>query len=620
MAMFGYHGRYLRVDLCRGQAVVVPLSGDVLRRFLGGVGLATWLMHRECPPGVDPLAPEAPLIFCLSPLVGTPLTTSAKFALVAKSPLTYRLNDALSSSHFALAAKRAGFDALVIVGRCESPAVAVIDDSRLSLRSAGDLWGLAAAAAGERLTQQLGPRFHTALIGPAGENLVRFATISHENRHAGRGGLGAVMGSKNLKAVAVAGSQHVEVADPSGVVASAKDLSQRSFGPATAKYRELGTVANLLTFNRLAALPTRNFQQGTFEHAEALSGEELNAARRVARRSCAACTIGCEHIYEAPGGEVRLEYESLFALGPLCGIGDRDVVLSAARLCDELGLDTISTGATIAFAMECAEKGLLDEDQLRFGNAAAFLGLLPKIAHREGLGALLAEGTRRAAEVIGGAAADFAPHVKGLELPGYEPRALQTMALGFAVGSRGADHNRSGAYEADFSARADRLHGSPQAAGLAVDTEDRAALIDSLILCKFLRGVFTDLFAESAELLTRVTGWDVSADELRLLARRIVTAKKLFNVREGWTAEEDTLPKRFLSESAEAKATLPRERLQAMVRAYYRVRGWDEAGAVPPDQIAALGLEDMVVSVEQWNVLTNISRMPASAPAATATI
>ena len=592
--MFGYHGRYLRVDLTHARAEWVPLSEDVLRRFLGGVGLATYLMHRECPVDVDPLAPEAPLIFCLSPLVGTPLTTSAKFAVVAKSPLTYRLNDALSSSHFALAAKKAGMDALVLVGRCDQPMVAVIDDGRLSLETAGDIWGLSAKAAGERLTQRLGPRFHTAIIGPAGENLVRFATISHENRHAGRGGLGAVMGSKNLKAVAVAGSQRVDVADPAGVVASARDLSQRSFGPATAKYRELGTVANLLTFNRFAALPTRNFQQSTFEHAEALSGEQLNAVRRVARRSCAACTIGCEHIYAAGDGEVRLEYETLFALGPLCGIGDRDVVLQAARLCDDLGLDTISTGATIAFAMECAEKGLLLEKDLRFGNAGALLELLPRIARRTGLGALLAEGTRRAAEVIGGEAPDFAPHVKGMELPGYEPRALQAMALGFAVGSRGADHNRSGAYEVDFSAQADRLHGSPRSARLAVETEDKAALIDSLILCKFLRGVFTDLYAESAALLAGVTGWDVRGDELRGVAKRIVTAKKLFNIREGWTPAEDTLPKRFLSEDATGGNSLPRKRLQEMIQTYNQARSWDAAGWIPETLLAALGLEDLL--------------------------
>jgi aldehyde:ferredoxin oxidoreductase len=598
--MGGYHGRYLRIDVSRGMGQWVPLPEVVLRRFIGGVGLGTWLLHREAPAGVDPLAPEAALIFCFSPLVGTPLTTSAKFAVVAKSPLTFRLNDALSSSHFALAGKRTGADALVIVGACTAPGVVVIEDGAVRLESADDLWGLTTDAATTRLEERFSPDFHAAVIGPAGEHCVRYATISHANRHAGRGGLGAVMGAKRLKAVLVAGSYRVPVVDPAKVVAAARDLSERSFGPATAKYRELGTVANLLTFNRLHALPTRNFQEGQFTEAEALSGEELNKVRRVARHSCAACTIGCEHIYQvAPGaGDVRLEYESLFALGSLCGISDHGIVLRAAQLCDRLGLDTISAGATIGFAMECAERGLLHAEGLRFGAGDKLLSLLPRIARREaGLGDLLAEGSRRAAERIGGTAADFAPHVKGLELPGYEPRTLQTMALGFAVNTRGADHNRSGAYEADFSPRTDRLHGSPSAARLAVATEDRAALIDSLILCKFLRGVFTDLFAEAADLLRWVTGWDVTADELRTTAQRIVTAKKLYNIREGWTAAEDVLPRRFLSEGlpigAAAPATLPRERLQAMVAAYYTERGWDDSGHVPGDQIAALDLQEL---------------------------
>jgi aldehyde:ferredoxin oxidoreductase len=654
--MFGYHGRYLRIDLTTGNSEWKPLTVDVLRRFLGGVGLATYLMHQECPAGVDPLTPEAPLIFCLSPLVGTPLTTSAKFAVVAKSPLTWRLNDALSSSHFAIAAKRAGFDALVIVGVCSEPSILVIRDGTIAIESAEDLWGLSASVAEVRLRERLGPKFQIAAIGPAGENLVRYATISHENRHAGRGGLGAVMGSKKLKAIAVAGSQKVDVAEPDQVVAAAKDLSKRSFGPATAKYRELGTIANLLTFNRLAALPTRNFQRSTFAEADRLmsgdriDGEETRRAGQVfeanptvlqslppVRRSCAACTIGCEHIYAGPAGEVRLEYETLFALGPLCGIGNREAVLRAARACDDWGMDTISTGACIAFAMECAEKGLLekfeipnskcyrgsfvngkiatevtestepcssvssvisvaqsDVSNLRFGNTDALLSLIDQIGRREGLGDLLAEGTRQAADVIGRDAPDFAPHVKGLEIPGYEPRALQTMALGFAVGSRGADHNRSGAYEIDFSDRADRLHGTADSARLAVETEDRAALMDSLILCKFLRGVFTDLFEESADLLARVTGWNVSAVELHLVARRILTAKKLFNIREGWTCAEDTLPKRFLaeglSEGASTGATLPAERLHEMIQAYYAARGWDQKGNVPDTILRQLDL------------------------------
>lgn len=594
--MVGYHGGYLRIDLGRSRGDWVPLPPEVLRRFLGGVGLGTYLLHRETAAGVDPFDPAAALVFSLSPLVGTPLTTSAKFAVVARSPLTGRLNDALSSSHFALAARRTGVDALVLTGCCPGPSVLVVEDGAVRLEPAGELWGRPAEEADRILRQRLGPGFATAAIGPAGENRVRYATVSHGSRHAGRGGLGAVLGAKGLKAVAVGGTRRVAVADPEGVAAVARDLSRRSLGPATAKYRELGTVANLLTFNRLASLPTRNFQEGTFEGAAALGGPALDGARRVARESCAACTIGCEHIFAAPGGPVRLEYETLFALGPLCGIADPDAVLEAARLCDRLGLDTISTGASIAFAMECAERGLIDEPDLRFGRAEALPRLIEQIARREGLGALLAEGTRRAAEVIGGPAAEFAPHVKGLELPGYEPRALQTMALGLAVGSRGADHNRSGAYEVDFSPHADRRHGTPAAAVQAVATEDRAALLDSLILCKFLRGVFEDLYAESADLLRLVTGWDVTADELRRTAARIVTAKKLYNVREGWTAAEDTLPRRFLHEplgGAAGEGRLPRERLEGMVRAYYAARGWDEEGRVPAEVVAALGLEDL---------------------------
>ena len=584
--MHGYHGQYLRIDLGRAAAESLPLGEATLRRHLGGVGLAVHLLAQETPEPCHALDPAAPLVFCFSPLVGTPLTTSAKFAVVAKSPLTGRLNDALSSSHFALAGKRTGADALLLVGACARPSLVFVDDGAVRVEPAGDLWGMPSDEATAALRQRY-PRYEAAVIGPAGEHLVRYATVSHGNRHAGRGGLGAVLGSKNVKAVLVAGTRRTSLADPARVVALAKDLSARSFGPATAKYRELGTLANVLTFNRLHALPTRNFQQGSFEGAEALSVEAMAPDKRIARESCAACTIGCEHLYAGADGKgVRLEYESLFALGPLCGIADRDIVIEAARRCDQLGLDTISAGATVAFAMECSERGLLDAAGLRFGDGPRLLALLTDIAYRQTpLGDLLAEGTRLAAERIGGGASDFAPHVKGLEIPGYEPRALQTMALGFAVGSRGADHNRSGAYEADFSLKADRLHGTPASARLAVETEDRAALIDSMILCKFLRGVFADLYAEGAELLGAITGWDVTGDELRQVARRIVDAKKAYNQRAGWTRAEDTLPPRMLrtglSLGAEGEARLSAEGLAAMVSAYYAERGWDEEGRLP---------------------------------------
>jgi aldehyde:ferredoxin oxidoreductase len=276
-------------------------------------------------------------------------------------------------------------------------------------------------------------------------------------------------------------------------------------------------------------------------------------------------------------------------------VDDPEVVARAVQRCDELGLDTISTGGTIAFAMECAERGLLDAPELRFGNGQELLRTIDQIAHGQGLGSWLAEGSRRLAQRIGRGSIAFAPQVKGMELPGYEPRALQTMALGLAVGTRGADHNRSGAYDVDFSDRVDRRRVGPESADLAIETEDRAALLDSLILCKFLRGIFVDFFAEASQMVNLTTGWDTTPEELRRTAQRIVTARKLFNIRAGWTPEEDTLPERFLSEALpdDPEARLPRERLAALVEAYNRQRGWMPDGRVSDEQLRNLDLSDL---------------------------
>ncbi len=561
----GYFGRALVADL-GGGSDVLALRDDILRSALGGAGLGAHLLHELAPPGVDPLAREAPLAFVFSPLVGTPLTTSAKFAVVAKSPLTGRLNDALASSHFAIAGKLTGHDAIVVRGACAAPSVLVVDAAGSRVEDARELWGLPAAEAEARLRDRLGPAYRVAAIGPAGERLVRYATVSHDGRHAGRGGLGAVMGSKNLKALAVRGAGvKPPLADPEAVLAAARDLRGRSFGPATAKYRDLGTLANLLTFNALSALPGHNF--GTAKTTLALED------RTAVRDGCASCSIGCERIMTTKdGGSARVEYESAFALGPLVGVDDPDAVLEASARCDALGLDTISTGGTIAWAMEAGVAGWL-----RFGDAPAVLRAIELIGAREGIGDLLAEGSRRASDRDG--RADLAMHVKGLELPGYEPRTLHAMALGLAVNARGADHNRSGADEADLSGELDRLDGGLPHVAAAIETEDRAAAMDSLILCKFLRGVFTDPWEEWAALLASVTGWDIDGGELHDTAQGIVGAKHAFNRREGWTRAEDTLPARLLDVPltlpSGREAALSRERLDAMVDAYYRTRGLD---------------------------------------------
>ncbi len=406
--LHGYHGRALWVDLTSEQSRWCVLAEESLRRFLGGSGLGTYLLLREGVAQHDPLGADSALVFAFSPLVGSPLTTSAKFAVVCKSPLTQRINDSLVSSAFALAGKRAGGDAIVLRGRATRPSVLIIDGGQVRLDAASDLWGSSCSAAEAQLRERYGAEFQAAVIGPAGEQQVRFATISHAGRHAGRGGSGAVLGSKNLKAVLVRGSQRCTWADQEGLVACGKRLSAASLGPATAKYRELGTAANLLVFNRLHALPTLNFQQGSFQAAAHLAPESLASAHARTRRSCAACTIGCEHLYALPSKTsqavtpVRVEYENLFALGALCGIGDSAQVLEASRLCDDLGLDTISAGGTIAFAMECVERGILDAPWLRFGSGEALLRALELTGRREGLGDRLAEGSRLLARQLGG--------------------------------------------------------------------------------------------------------------------------------------------------------------------------------------------------------------------------
>ena len=589
----------LHVDLTSGRSAYHDLDAPRLRRYMGGIGLGTSLLHEYAPPGVDPLSAENPLIFATAPLVGTGLTTTAKFAVVTKSPLTGFIADSLSSSHFALELKRLAIDGLVITGRAPSLVYVFIRGEAVEIREAERLRGLSPDDTQSFIRSDVGcPGAWVASIGQAGENRVRFATISNEGRHAGRGGVGAVMGSKNLKAVALAGDRPTSVAHPQKVHAIAESLRRRSLGSVTAKYRMVGTVANVAVFNRLGTLPTRNFQQSTFEGADALSGESLTETSFSRRHGCASCSIQCERLFASRSGEEqRLEYETLFALGPLCGISDPEVVLAAARLCDRYGLDTISTGGTLAWAIESVEKGLLPEARtlgLRFGHGEGVLATIDAIARREGVGALLAEGSKRAAVETGGDSQYWAMQVKGLELPGYDPRSLKTMALGLAVSPRGACHNRSGAYEADFSGAVDRFRGDAGRGALVAASEDFAAVLDSLIVCKFLRKCFTDFYAEAAEMLAGVTGWDYTGPELRQAGERIHTLKKLFNIREHWQPEDDWLPERLLSEAlptgVAAGVGLSRHELRDMVGGYYEARRWDPRGFVPDWKADELGI------------------------------
>ena len=606
--MFGYHGRALVIDLTTQEVRFDALDEAILRRFIGGIGLGTYLLYKYCPPHTEPLGPDNPLIFVCSPLVGSRLTTSSKFAVVTKSPLTGFIGDSLSSSFLAVELKKTGCDALIITGKSPSPTLLSIEDGHVEFLDGSDLLGMSTSETEKAVKERLGSRTRVACIGPAGENFVGYASISNDGgRQAGRTGPGTVMGSKSLKAIAVRGTDSAPVFNRDILNDIGKDLTRRSLGPATEKYRTLGTVANVAVFNRLGTLPTRNFKESTFEDAEEISGEQFHESHFVKSAHCANCTIGCEKILVTtdggPQSSGRMEYESAFALGPLVGVSDPNAVIRASKFCDEAGMDTISAGATIAWAMECFEKGIFTLDdtggvELRFGDPDALMTCLHLIAERRGFGDLLAAGTRRAADVVGQGSADWAMHVKGLEMPGYEPRSLKTMALGLAVSTRGACHNRSSAYEADFSSKVDRLSLDDRRGRITMEGEDFSSVLDSLIWCKFLRKAFDDFYGESAAIYEHITGWDMSPQELKQAGERINNLKKQFNIREGWTRNDDTLPPRILEEKLPTGVVegvgLTKEDLDEAITGYYRARGWTEDGMIPDEKLRDLDLLDIV--------------------------
>ena len=610
---YGYNGRALIVDLGLRESRSMPLDEDVLRRFIGGSGLGAYLLYKHCPQGVEPLAPENPLIFVCSPLVGSRLTTSSKFAVLTKSPLTGFIGDSLSSSFMATELKNAGMDALIITGKSAVPCLLSINDGEVAYLDATYLLGMSTSETERAVKERLGRRTRVACIGPAGENMVRFASVTNDGgRQAARTGPGAVMGAKNLKAIAVRGTQAVPVQNHDALNAIGRDLTRRSLGPATEKYRTLGTMANVSVFNRLGTLPTHNFQQSTFEAADSVSAERFHQTHFVKNAHCANCTIGCEKVLvtdddgKGKRAKGRMEYESAFALGPLVGVSDANAVIRASVMCDELGMDTISAGATIAWAMECFEKGILTAADtggvnLRFGSGDALLECARLIGERKGIGELLAEGSLRASQIVGQGSDAWAMQVKGLEMPGYEPRSLKTMALGLAVSTRGACHNRSSAYEADFSAKVDRLAVDDRRGRIAAEGEDFSAVLDSLIWCKFLRKAFDDLYEESAEIYTHITGWDMSADDLRLAGERINNLKKQFNIREGWRRADDTLPPRVFQEAlptgVAAGVGLDKQDLDMMIQGYYRARGWRKDGTIPMGKLRELELDNVVGNI-----------------------
>ena len=608
----GYHGVAMIIDLNTGASTLEKISETILRQYLGGTGLGAYLLNKHCPINIDPLGPENPLIFVTSPLVGTKITTSSKFAIVTKSPLTGFIDDSLASSYLATELKSCGFDALIIKGSCDRLSVLKIEDHKIKLIEMNELTLKDVTDTENTIKNTFGKEYKVACIGPAGENMVRFASISSDGgRQAGRTGVGAVMGSKNLKAIAVKGTHSTEVHDPEKLDQIRLDIAKRSLGFGTEKYRTLGTIANISVFNRLEILPTNNFQFASFKDADSISGEKLHSQNYSGNAHCANCTIGCQHFMSTnDSGESttgRIEYESGFALGSLVGISDPNVLIRATSLCDKLGLDTISTGVTAAWAIETMERGLLteyaSEHKLSFGDGESLISLIKCISQRKGLGDLLAEGTMRASKQTGNYSEDWAMHVKGLEMPGYEPRGLKTMALALAVSTRGACHNRSSAYEADFSERVDRQKVSEDRGYITAQSEDFSAILDSMIWCKFIRKAFKNFYQESVEVLNCITGWDITTEELIKTGERINNSKKLFNIREGWKRSDDKLPRRIFQDKLDTNAkenlNLSEQDLNKMIESYYNAREWNEDGTIPDSKIIDLNIDQRVNSAHQ---------------------
>ncbi len=612
--MKGYTGKIIRADLTTGKIKFDKITEEFCEKYIGGYGFAMKILWDELKPGVDPLSPDNILIYAIGPVPGTILPTSSKYGVFAKSPLTNLTGMSISSGSVGQQMKRAGYDMIIIKGKAEKPVYLMVDDDDVSLKSAEHLWGEKDCWETEDILREEhnDMKLAVAAIGQAGENLSKIACITNDrNRQAGRTGMGAVMGSKNLKAIAFRGSKGVEVADKAGFMKKALKLIKISNGPATKKYRDLGTPANIMVFQKLGVLPTRNFQEGSFEAAEALSGETMRDKWVAKKAACTCCPIACDHICTAVEGPYAgtvssVDFESIFSLGSCCGIDYFPAVIRAIELCDRYGIDTMSGGVTISHAMECFEKGLITTEdtggiELNFGNHEAEIQFIEDMTFRKTkAGDIWADGCKAAADKIGKGSDHFAMHSKGLELPGYMVRGLKTAAVGFAVSLRGGCHLRNGAYSPDIKGKFDRLKEGPGRAKTIIGTENIYGIIDSLIICKFTRGIYEG-DEEMAETYNLITGIPMDAEKLKLTGERIINLSKCFNIREGWKFGDDTLPPRCFKDPVEAgdvKGVVVNEKgFTEMVQEYYVERGWTKEGIPSAAKLKELGLEFAIEGV-----------------------
>jgi aldehyde:ferredoxin oxidoreductase len=592
--MAGWSEKVLDIDLSTLSYRTYPLDMEMARLFIGGRGLGARLLWDMVGPGVDPLSPENVLIFTNGPLTGTGYQTSNRFSVTTKSPLTGTVLDANSGGFWGMQFKKAGYDVLIVRGRSETPVWIEIKNGEILFHDAGQLWGMRVFALTEMLGQNNNRR-NVLCIGPAGENLSRIASIMNDRERAlARGGTGAVMGSKNLKAIVVEGKERPDIEDPERfkfLLYETRKLLAAS--PLTSQaLPEFGTVVLMNIMNNIGALATRNHQQTQFEGAEAISGEELTEKYLVRNASCWACPIGCTRVSKT--GKVEgegPEFESTWALGAQCGIDDLPAIIEANALCNDLGLDTISVGSTIACAMELSEKGYMDS-HLRFGRADLLAPTIEAIACRQDIGSDLADGSLRLATKYGHP--ELSMTAKGLEFPAYDPRGMQGQGLLYATSNRGGCHMRGnmvGLEVLGLPKLIDRFQVQGKSSYVILNQNSSAA-IDSLVICKFTNmGVADEYFAR---VLSAVTGIQYATGDMIKAGERVWNLERLYNNREGFTAKDDTLPPRLLTEApvdGPSKGWV--SNLEPMLKEYYRTRGWDQDGVPTPKKLEELGLANL---------------------------
>lgn len=606
----GYCGKILKINLTDREITEEVLSEDILRNYIGGSGLGARILYDMTNEYTNPIGPENPLIYMTGPFVATTIPASGRHQIVAKSPLTGIYGEGDVGGTWGIELKRCGYDGVVIVGQSKSPVYILITDGGTKILEADFLWGKDTYQTDEILKRKHGENIVVSCIGPAGEKLVKLSSIMHDGKDAravGRTGLGAVMGSKKLKAVVVFGKLPVKVADISALKRSIKEISPTIIKN-TAAIKQHGTAVGVIGAEAIGDFPLKNWSGSTWDRVENVSGQRMTETILKSRYYCGNCIIGCGREVEVEGGAYPVkgagpEYETIGTLGGLCLVDDLEAIAHGGELCNRYGLDTISTGGSISFAMELFEKGIIDRVdtdgiELVWGNKDAMVEMIHKIGKREGLGAILGNGVREAASIIGNNASEYAIHVKGLEFPAHDPRAYNSLALGYATSNRGACHLQGASYFFEKTATMPELGIYEPKDRFRLDeqgdfqkkSQDLMCLMDSLKLCKFTiyGGIRTD---HMRKWIRYAIGWDLSLEELMTVGERIFNLKRMYNVKCGISRKDDTLPPRILTQPRKyggAKGNLPH--LGRMLNEYYIARGWNEEGIPKQETIERLGL------------------------------